>query len=120
MKQNKFSDFVVKNSLKTIGSLEDFLKILKELKYKIVKTDGKIASIGKKGLPQLVFVNAEGRQVMIRVSNKLVDLLNKGEKINLTKHPLYDLGVEGAPELVLGTTGFEGFEPVDENISPAE
>ena len=115
--ENNFSKYAAKKTLKTIGTVSEFLRVLKREGYKLVHKEGTIAVLGNKGTPQIGFVNDEGRNVLLRASNILWNRLLSGEQIAIMSLPIYDLGVDGIPELVIGLTGFEDFEPVPPSLS---
>mgnify|MGYP001453190231 CR=1 FL=1 len=115
--EKNLSKFISKKNLKTVGTVAEFLSVLENKGYKIIKTVGKSVGLGKKGVPQVTFENYEGRKVILRISQNLDARLTNNEEIDIKSLPIYDLGIDGIPELVIGLTGFEDFEPVPFDFS---
>jgi hypothetical protein len=101
-------DFVSR-PLKNVGTLGEFSKKVEKLGYKIMKNenDKSPITIGQKGRPQIILINEEGRQVMLRISIKLNNEFILGNGVDLNECIVYDLGIDGAPELVVGVRGTE-------------
>jgi hypothetical protein len=100
---------LVSRPLKNVGTFGEFLKKVEKLGYKVLKNDNDKSpiTIGQRGRPQVILINEEGRQVMLRISIKLNNEMLAGKDVNLSECIVYDLGIDGAPELVVGVRGTE-------------